>query len=530
MSIIDDCVKFLEDLIMGDFNDEQMVSAQIIGGLVSLIPVMDQVMDVRDISGTLYRINKRGGLAKATLDQKVDLGFAAFGVIPEVGSAFKTVFKPLYRQRERAKGVINGGVAMIETMLGKKKGGAVRWVRALDWAGNTQAAIIQANMALESCIAMLEYLGQKHWWCPDRIEQLARDVAPSLRSMRGKLAAPIREAAAEIRKFLEGLLGEHAAAVAMSVAGNAVAARNARPAPGARANARGQHQQLGAVPKTQQRPRRGRTANITQKMAYEIYSPLNFALKGLLGEHIVDHHVIEKKNWGLKWNEHDRIGVARGSKKAGWQSDFKKINDNETPLYLCTPSSHVLTSGIDSLWFTNRGKPHQYAVVEAKASMSQSPQLLSLLGEANDGAAAESTDRQKSQRTQRGRPTGGRRTATAASKPKKNKVLQMSHEWISKRVERDFFRISSAVDGNYSRHVMLVTPVEAGEHVLAVGKILSEGLVNNPVGAQKFAAEHASHNIAKEFGEADLDAANKTYKQTGKPAKATKPTTKRRPR
>eukprot|EP01035_Chromulina_nebulosa_P050975 gene50975-69351_t len=67
-------------------------------------------------------------------------------------------------------------------------------------------------MALESCIAMLDYLGQKHWWCPDRIEQLARDVAPSLRAMRGKLAAPIREAAAEIRKFLEGLLGEHAAA------------------------------------------------------------------------------------------------------------------------------------------------------------------------------------------------------------------------------------------------------------------------------------------------------------------------------
>eukprot|EP01031_Cornospumella_fuschlensis_P002524 gene2524-3154_t len=61
---------------MGDFNDEQMVSAQIIGGLVSLIPVMDQVMDVRDISGTLYRINKRGGFAKASLDQKVDLGFA----------------------------------------------------------------------------------------------------------------------------------------------------------------------------------------------------------------------------------------------------------------------------------------------------------------------------------------------------------------------------------------------------------------------------------------------------------------------
>ena len=177
MSIIDDCVQFLEDLILGDFNEQQMVSAQVIGGLISLVPIVDQVMDVRDVSGSLYRINKHGGFAKATLDQKIDFGFAAFGVVPEVGSAFKTVFKPLYKQRKAAKGVINGGVAMIERMLGQKKGGAVRWVRALDWAGNTQAAIVQANLALSSCIALLEYLGQGHWWCPDHLEQLARDTA-----------------------------------------------------------------------------------------------------------------------------------------------------------------------------------------------------------------------------------------------------------------------------------------------------------------------------------------------------------------
>jgi len=90
MSIIDDGVQFLEDMILGDFNEQQMVSAQVISGLVSLIPVIDQVMDARDVSGCLYRINKRGGFAKATLDDKVDLGFAAFGVVPSVrGQCFQ---------------------------------------------------------------------------------------------------------------------------------------------------------------------------------------------------------------------------------------------------------------------------------------------------------------------------------------------------------------------------------------------------------------------------------------------------------
>jgi hypothetical protein len=123
MSIIDDCVQFLEDLILGDFNETQQVSAQVIGGLISLIPIVDQVMDVRDVSGNLYRINKQGGIAKATLEQKIDFdfGFAAFGVIPELGSVFKTVFKPLYKQRKAAQGLVNGGVAMIERMLGKTR-------------------------------------------------------------------------------------------------------------------------------------------------------------------------------------------------------------------------------------------------------------------------------------------------------------------------------------------------------------------------------------------------------------------------
>ena len=221
MSLVDDCMKFLEDLIMGDFNEDQMVSAQIIGGLISLIPVVDQVMDVRDVSGSLYRINKQGGFAKATIDQKIYLGFAAFGVVPEVGSAFKTVFKPLYKERKALKGAVNSGVAMIERMLSKKKGGALAWVKALDWAGNTQAAIVQANMALESCIALLDYIAQGHWWCPDHLEQLARDVSPGIKKMRGQLAGPIREASGYIKAFITDLLGEHAAAVVMTVASNA---------------------------------------------------------------------------------------------------------------------------------------------------------------------------------------------------------------------------------------------------------------------------------------------------------------------
>ena len=83
---------FFRTLLLGDFEEDQHFAAQIVGGLISMIPVLDQVMDARDITGTLFKINQRGGFDKARPDQLVNLGFAAFGAIPEVGSAFKTVF------------------------------------------------------------------------------------------------------------------------------------------------------------------------------------------------------------------------------------------------------------------------------------------------------------------------------------------------------------------------------------------------------------------------------------------------------
>jgi hypothetical protein len=71
---------------------------------ISLVPVLDQVMDARDITGVLFNINKRGGFAHAGADQLVNLGFAGFGAVPEVGSAFKTVFKPLWKERRAVVG------------------------------------------------------------------------------------------------------------------------------------------------------------------------------------------------------------------------------------------------------------------------------------------------------------------------------------------------------------------------------------------------------------------------------------------
>jgi hypothetical protein len=100
-------------------------------------------------------------------------------------------------------------------------------------------------------------------------------------------------------------------------------------------------------------------------------------------------------------------------------------------------------------------------------------------------------------------------------------VMQMSHQWVQDRIKKDFFAYKTAMESsptgkNYSRHVFLITPIQAAEHTIAITKIMTEGLVSNPAGAQKYAADHAKHDIEKEFGESDLDVAEQKYKTDGK--------------
>jgi hypothetical protein len=202
-------------------------------------------MDVRDIAACLYRINHQGGFKKATPDQVVNLGFAAIGAIPEIGSVFKTVFRPLWRERHLAKSAVNGGVQAIEAMLGMRKGGAIQWIRKEllgKWATRTEQAIAQVNAALDACIAMTEFLatagGWKRWLIPAGIQALAAELLPGLRGMRADVDSTMHMASGEIRHFLGDLLGEQAAEIDMAAGNKAVAASAVA---GSRSKARSAH-------------------------------------------------------------------------------------------------------------------------------------------------------------------------------------------------------------------------------------------------------------------------------------------------
>ena len=89
---------FLKTLILGEFQDnkQQHSIAILLRGVVGIIPGVDQVLDAQDTIALIVRFNQKNW--QLSQDDYADLAFTAFGWIPELGSVFKGVLKPIWKQ------------------------------------------------------------------------------------------------------------------------------------------------------------------------------------------------------------------------------------------------------------------------------------------------------------------------------------------------------------------------------------------------------------------------------------------------
>jgi ElaB/YqjD/DUF883 family membrane-anchored ribosome-binding protein len=128
--------------IKGDWNEDQTIGQIVFDSAVTMIPVVDQVGDVRDLTANLYQL---------TVKRKYDefgpwFGFVMtlIGLIPEIGTAIKGAVKCVIKVGKNAAGaIIQKGVkfgdqliqksgfdidGLIRVMNGFGEGNAVRWL------------------------------------------------------------------------------------------------------------------------------------------------------------------------------------------------------------------------------------------------------------------------------------------------------------------------------------------------------------------------------------------------------------------
>ena len=470
MSLIDDITKFCEDLILGDFEEEPSNAAMIVGGVISLIPVAQQVLNVRDISGMIYRISRKGA-KNCGKDDWVDLALAAFGCIPELGSLFKTIVKPLWKGRKLLKGALRGE-AFVSGMLGKAKGKAITFIRTLDWAGNAQIAIQQMDNALTGCDQLLGELEQSHWWLPNSVQGLAHDLRPGLKSIRGPLHTGIQQGIQALQEFVTDLVGEDgyrvaqmAMAAATATSGSRTAgahgghepSRPSRSAESSHPSAREQTPASRKTPPAEKQKAKHKDAQDTKRQQVEpVAGPQTTAsrvtraswkaignrYKGLIGEHMAHYHhmalhapnawphgLVEGKHAGAVWKGNKRLVTEQ--------------NKHATPTELVPEHLvRINQNGVDGVWSLGEKVFH---FVEAKASESAG----ALFGMAAD-SWRERADGKPSSKVAPPPNLTEREYALWCMLSQPKKGLQMSMQWLREST------LPTMIDGNSKNRFVYV--------------------------------------------------------------------------
>ena len=104
-------------LLLGDFEEDPSTGEIVAGAAITMIPVVDQIADVRDIVANLYKLSSEDGRR----DEWTWLALVAtlVGLVPVFGSALKGVFKLILGSLRRGGGVTREVLFAVLRRLGR---------------------------------------------------------------------------------------------------------------------------------------------------------------------------------------------------------------------------------------------------------------------------------------------------------------------------------------------------------------------------------------------------------------------------
>ncbi|NTS77899.1 hypothetical protein HR060_13650 [Catenovulum sp. SM1970] len=137
--------------LQGDFNENPSTSQIVVGTVISMIPVVDQIMDVRDICANVMVLTDDED-ANDTAGW-IAMALTGIGLIPVAGSAIKGVGKVIIKNADNA---LPAALAVLRKL---GKGDPVKYLKNLDWADLTKQAtdlvkekIVALRDGLQACL------------------------------------------------------------------------------------------------------------------------------------------------------------------------------------------------------------------------------------------------------------------------------------------------------------------------------------------------------------------------------------------
>jgi hypothetical protein len=202
---MNDILDWFWGVLQGDFNEDPSLSQTIVGSIITAIPIVDQIADVRDVIANLHKLSKDD----EDFWSWVALAITLIGLIPIVGSLLKGVFKTVVQFIRRGGKHADQALETILAMIrGAGKGDPVRWLRSLPVDQYARQATKHFNEITEKIILGLSDV--RHMWLArrvlgDKVEKL-KLVEQQIQKLKALGKDKIPEAMRFLKKELDTLL------------------------------------------------------------------------------------------------------------------------------------------------------------------------------------------------------------------------------------------------------------------------------------------------------------------------------------
>ena len=446
------------------------------GIALGAVPFLGQAIDAYDTVESAIRVY-RSETATSKEEAQFDLVLAIIGWIPGPGDGVKKSLRLVNRDPERFAPVLFDFLRFVLEECGIRTSPEELLTKIFD-AGALRAQLDEIIEGVEDSSAF-EALPSSLQRTVINVLVIARDNLPS---MLGIVE----------RRLLKWRRKQRNSSA--TVSDNGQPAEGIKPKGQARDNAEGKDSPSQAGPNKID----------TQKTRKYPIEGINNAILSVAGEHIADYYCYEKLGWGSGWEAHDMGGAGQwtGAKPsalvAGKLSRGGSPKDHQKLFKLTDPS---FGTGIDAVWCAhgcehNDGKP--FAIIDAKASVSgknKKPKYMSKPGNTRKPGIS---------------------SLLEGSGSGRNRVVQMSHEWIDKNMRRavppDIARKmrKKLPDGSfpYSRHI-LYTPPYSDSLLTHLGATFKDG-------AAELHDEHAAIHYSASDVRVAVNKAKLRERKTGK--------------
>ncbi|MED5618017.1 hypothetical protein [Ideonella sp. BN130291] len=192
---MNDALDWFWGVLQGDFNEDPSLSQTIVGGIITAIPVVDQVADVRDVIANLHQLSKDS----SDKWKWVALAITLVGLIPVLGSLLKGVFKVL--QKFLKQGGKHGDEALeviLAIVRGAGKGDPVKWLKSLPIDQYSKTALKHFDEITQKIVLGISDV--RHMWLArqvlgdnlKRLELVERQIAQLQKLGREKVPEAMR--------------------------------------------------------------------------------------------------------------------------------------------------------------------------------------------------------------------------------------------------------------------------------------------------------------------------------------------------